>query len=256
VQQHDDPPRDDPPPPAPVATTQVDAAVAQVVPDAAPVVAVDAAAVVATAPIESPPPTPPCDADNLRDKGTEYAGAGNYKAALDAYDRALACAPSQSVVRLAFLAACQAGNATRAKELYAQIPALSQGNLAQICLRNKIDVGGKQEAVRRPEPPPPTLNQLFQQNRYADIVNACTQSFTADRATICVLSACHAHDAVKAKKWLRSVPASKRTATVTACHTAGTTLEPAPTPPTPQPKKPPEGDCDPNDLTSCQHAGD
>jgi len=246
-------PQDDPPAPTAVATARADAAIAQIA-DAAEVVAADAAEVIAIAPADAVPAKPACNVDKLRDKGSELVSSGNYSAALAAFDEALACEPSPPLVRLAFISACQAGNAARAKELYGQLPMSSQNGLAQICLRNKIDVGGKPEPTRRPDAP--TLSQLFQQNRFADVVAACTQSFSADRATVCVLAACHAHDAAKAKKWLRSIAAGKRAQTVNACHAAGTTLEPAATPPTVTPKKPPDGECDPNDLLSCQHTGD
>jgi serine/threonine protein kinase len=249
------PPQDDPAPTTPVATAAADATITQIAPDAAAVVAAADAAEAPVAVAPSAPPNPPCNVDKLRDKGMELSSSGNHAAALAAFNEALACEPSPPLLRLTFMSACQAGNATRAKELYGQLPAASQPGLAQICARNRIELGPKPEVTRRPEAP--TLNQLFQQNRFTDAVAACTQSFSADRATLCVLAACHAHDAAKAKKWLRSVPAAKRQTTATACQHAGTTIEtPAtPTPPTPK-KPPPDGDCDPNDLLSCQHTND
>src|SRR5262249_43582557 len=154
------------------------------------------AAVVAAAPVDAaiPNDVPACDVDALRQKGSELVSRGDFASGLEQLDKAIACKSSPALVRLAYTAAGGAGHAGRARELFSQIPTQQQGSLAPICLRNKIDPGGNKPDVRRPEPP--DLNKLWQQNRYAEIVTACTATaYTGDRATICVLSACHTHDA-------------------------------------------------------------
>lgn len=87
-------------------------------------------------------PNPPCDADALRTKGTEYVNMGQYGAGLQQFKEALRCKRDPAIIRLAYLAACQAGEGAIAKTLFCQIPPTQQGNLAGICLRNKIDVQG------------------------------------------------------------------------------------------------------------------
>jgi tetratricopeptide (TPR) repeat protein len=81
-----------------------------------------------------------CDVEALRTVGTELVNMGRYSEALGAFNRAMACGGNNlAIVRLAFLAACQAGDAVRASELFGQIPPAQQNGVQQICLRNHID---------------------------------------------------------------------------------------------------------------------
>jgi pSer/pThr/pTyr-binding forkhead associated (FHA) protein len=87
------------------------------------------------------PPPKDCDVENLRTKGTEFVNMGQYGAALAKFKEAMKCPGGNSlaIVRLAFLAACQAGDAASARSLFALIPPTQQNGVQQICMRNHID---------------------------------------------------------------------------------------------------------------------
>src|SRR5262249_38319484 len=93
--------------------------------------------------VKTPPTTTAadCDPDQYRSKGTEFVNMGQYGAGLQQFKKAMSCKGGNTlaVVRLAYMAACGAGDAPTAKALFAQIPPAQQGNLVQICMRNHID---------------------------------------------------------------------------------------------------------------------
>jgi hypothetical protein len=111
-----------------------------------------------------------------------------------------------------------------------------------------------------PEPPPPShahlrpaagpdATKLFEAGRHSEVVAACSGStaVSAQYSSVCVLSACHIHDAAKARRWLKNA-GSKRAALISACEAAGVELAP-PAEPQPPPKS---HDCEADPL-SCQH---
>jgi len=84
---------------------------------------------------------PQCDVDTLRTRGTEFVNMGQYGAALQKFKEAMKCPGGNNlaIIRLAFLAACQAGDAGSARSLFALIPPAQQNGVQQICMRNHID---------------------------------------------------------------------------------------------------------------------
>ncbi len=85
------------------------------------------------------PPPANCDADALADKGSQDEAIGQHAAALDQFDKAYRCKPSDRLLRLAFMSACNSGNLPKAKLWYKRIPAGGQRSyLTQMCVRAGI----------------------------------------------------------------------------------------------------------------------
>ncbi|MBA3542218.1 MAG: FHA domain-containing protein [Deltaproteobacteria bacterium] len=83
------------------------------------------------------PPQPSCDAEALKAKGLQDMGASLHAAALTSFEAAWKCSPSPLLIRLVANAACNAGNAAKAKKYYPMVPAQFQTNVQQTCLRTK-----------------------------------------------------------------------------------------------------------------------
>ncbi|HSN30472.1 MAG TPA: PEGA domain-containing protein [Kofleriaceae bacterium] len=79
-----------------------------------------------------------CDADALIADGNSRMSAGRHLEALAKYEAALACKPEERTERLAFMAACNARNVTKAHEHWGKLGASSQTQVLQICVRNGI----------------------------------------------------------------------------------------------------------------------
>ena len=80
----------------------------------------------------------PCDAAALTQKGQAAAAVGQYAAALEDFERALACAPSDRTREEAFVAACNAKNTDAARGYFRTLGADQQARLASMCVRNGI----------------------------------------------------------------------------------------------------------------------
>lgn len=87
-------------------------------------------------------PTPPkhtgCDAEALIAEGNEQLSAGKHIAALAKYEAAIACKPEERTERLAFMAACNAANVTKARDHWGKLSSASQNQVLQMCVRNGI----------------------------------------------------------------------------------------------------------------------
>ncbi len=83
---------------------------------------------------------PDCDADALRQKGDDHLQTGMDAAALGAFEQSMKCRPDPTLYRRAFLAACRSKNTPKAKLYYTKLPAKDAGSLAQMCIRNGIQV--------------------------------------------------------------------------------------------------------------------
>ncbi len=88
----------------------------------------------------APPPAPKtaCDPDALEERGAQDEAIGQHAAALDQFERAYRCKPSERVARLAFMAACNSGNVAKSRQWYARNPSPARDQLAQICVRADI----------------------------------------------------------------------------------------------------------------------
>jgi tetratricopeptide (TPR) repeat protein len=84
---------------------------------------------------------PTCDATPLHDRGVEESNRGQYAAALASFEQALRCKPSSDDLRLAYMAACNSKNATKARTYFDQLPHPQQTGLKPICARIGIVVG-------------------------------------------------------------------------------------------------------------------
>ena len=82
---------------------------------------------------------PGCDVDALIQEGNGYMSTrGNALAALAKYEEALACRPEERIERLAFMAACNAVDVTKAREHWAKLGNDSHNQILQVCVRNGI----------------------------------------------------------------------------------------------------------------------
>ncbi len=91
-----------------------------------------------SAAVAVPPPTA-CDAQALADKARQELGINAHAQALADFEKSLKCKADPSVFPSAYMAACGAGNAPRAKHFFNLLPASRQTSLVQICLRTGID---------------------------------------------------------------------------------------------------------------------
>ena len=111
--------------------------------------------------------------------------------------------------------------------------------------------------VRTPAPTPAEeLAKQFAADRYAEVVATCTAipQLVLLNNNACVLSACHVHDASRARRWLKNA-GSKRASLTQSCAQLGTKLEAAkPDAAKPETTKPEadKPDCA-SDPLSCQH---
>jgi pSer/pThr/pTyr-binding forkhead associated (FHA) protein len=87
------------------------------------------------------PPPANCDADALAEKGSQDEAIGQHAAALSQYENAFKCKPSDRLLRLAFMASCNAGNVGKAKTYYKKLATNpSRGTIAQMCVRAGIKI--------------------------------------------------------------------------------------------------------------------
>jgi hypothetical protein len=80
-----------------------------------------------------------CDADALKDKGMENVNMGQHAAALAQFEASLRCKNDSYVLALAFMAACNAQNAGKAKSFYNRLTPPMQQKYKVMCIRNHID---------------------------------------------------------------------------------------------------------------------
>jgi hypothetical protein len=90
-------------------------------------------------PASSGPAPAKCDADALKDKGMELINMGQHSAALREFEASLACKNDSYVVMLAFMAACNAHDETKARAHYKRLSTTEQERYRQLCVRNHID---------------------------------------------------------------------------------------------------------------------
>jgi len=81
-----------------------------------------------------------CDAEDFKSKGTNSFSMGQFAASLGFFEQALACKPSVDLVKLAYTAACNARNATKAKLYFQRLSSQVQKDVQVICIRNMIQV--------------------------------------------------------------------------------------------------------------------
>ncbi len=87
-----------------------------------------------------------CDAAALAEKGDDHLQSGMNAAALAAFEASLACTPDPMVARKAFMAACRSKNVTKAQRFYATLPPNQRSSLAQLCIRNGIQLDAPKAA--------------------------------------------------------------------------------------------------------------
>ncbi len=79
-----------------------------------------------------------CDADALKDRGTELISTGQHAAALAQLEASLACRRDAYVLELAFMEACSSSNEAKAKQYFKQLMPAQQTKLALICERQNV----------------------------------------------------------------------------------------------------------------------
>lgn len=85
-------------------------------------------------------PTAPssCDAEAFLDKGLQAHGAGQYAAAMDAFDKAWACKQDPLYAEKAFIPACNTNNVGKARVYWKRMSQAMRQRALMICVRNGI----------------------------------------------------------------------------------------------------------------------
>jgi tetratricopeptide (TPR) repeat protein len=89
-----------------------------------------------------------CDADALKNKGMESVNGGQHAAALAQFEASLRCKPDSYVVSLAFIAACSAQNAGKARQYFDKLTPAQQSKYKVMCDRNHVDLGCDADALK------------------------------------------------------------------------------------------------------------
>jgi tetratricopeptide (TPR) repeat protein len=89
-----------------------------------------------------------CDADDLKDKGMEQVNMGEHAKALALFEQSLACKQDSYVVALAFMAACNAQEATKARAYFGQLSPTAQSKYKMMCERNHVDLSCDADALK------------------------------------------------------------------------------------------------------------
>ncbi|HEX4417031.1 MAG TPA: serine/threonine-protein kinase [Kofleriaceae bacterium] len=239
------------PPPAAGSLATTESPAAAPAPDPAPEPATDRLAAADAAAAAADPPaaggsgakaphagaghTGPCDTLDLGDAMTQAAtqySHGAARTALALVTKALACRHSPNMYRLAGLYACAAFDPASARLYYAKTSPELQPAIAQKCQQIGIRLDGSAEpAPPQPQPPCNTIhvddlmaraaNQYTANNprsalALADVALACQRS--GRLYWLATTYACAAHDAQRAMRYFRSVPAALQAATEQRCQ--------------------------------------
>ncbi len=89
-----------------------------------------------------------CDADELKDKGMEQVNMGEHAKALALFEQSLTCKQDMFVVSLAFMAACNAQEATKARRYFGQLTPSMQSKYKVMCERNHVDLSCDADALK------------------------------------------------------------------------------------------------------------
>ncbi len=173
-----------------------------------------------------------CDADALADKGSQQEAMGEHRAALDQFEKSYQCKPSDRLLRLAFMSACNSSDLSAARHWYQRIPAgNTRSYLAQMCVRSGI----KLAQLDAPEPcDDDELADKGSQDEALGQHAAALDQFEkayickpSDRlARLAFMSACNAGNAAKAKLWYKRMPANAGRKTLAqTCVRAGIKIE-------------------------------
>jgi tetratricopeptide (TPR) repeat protein len=87
-----------------------------------------------------------CDANELKDKGMEEVNMGEHGKALALFEQSLTCKHDGYVVALAFMAACNTQDATKARLYYGQLTPAQQSKFKVMCDRNHVDLSSTCDA--------------------------------------------------------------------------------------------------------------
>jgi hypothetical protein len=80
-----------------------------------------------------------CDAEALKDKGMQNVDLGQHATALKLFEQSLACKQDSYVEALAFMTACSAQDAAKARRYYTKLTPPQQSKYKVMCIRNHID---------------------------------------------------------------------------------------------------------------------
>jgi hypothetical protein len=84
-------------------------------------------------------PSRRCDADRLRNEGSQAEGVSQHALALAKFEESFRCKPDPRTVPMAFMAACNMSNVPKAKLYWQKLSPDQQNRFVQICERNRID---------------------------------------------------------------------------------------------------------------------
>jgi hypothetical protein len=88
-----------------------------------------------------------CNADEIAEKANQDEALGQHATALAQYEKAYLCKPSDRMLRLAFMAACNAGDVAKSRLYYKKLGTNpSRGTMAQMCVRAGIPIAMLEDA--------------------------------------------------------------------------------------------------------------
>ncbi|MGE5184952.1 MAG: serine/threonine-protein kinase [Acidobacteriota bacterium] len=151
-----------------------------------------------------------CDADALDEKARNDEAVGRHAAALASFEAAIACKPTDRRYQLAFMSACNAGNADKAREYYPKVVG-NRESLSQMCYRNNItkqmltacDADVLDEKARQLEATGRHAEAL------ADFEGAIACKPTDRRYQLAFMSACNAANLAKAKLFYKKIAGNR-----------------------------------------------
>ena len=161
-----------------------------------------------------PPKKTGCDADALIAEGNEQMAAGRHVAALAKYEAALACKPEARTERLAFMAACNATNVTKAREHWDKLDERSQTQVVQICIRNgitrdQLDTSCDADDIQNKGMSEEQVGQHAAALAEFEAAMRCKNANVTRLSQLAFMAACNAKSVAKSRQyWAKIPPAS------------------------------------------------
>ncbi|MEO8701217.1 MAG: hypothetical protein ABI867_14295 [Kofleriaceae bacterium] len=157
-----------------------------------------------------------CDTAALVREGDRAMAQGTFRAALASYEAAIACGRAVNLEPKAYLAACRAREFPRARAHFVKLPTARQEGLAQICITQGYD-------PRAPATPPVCNPQLIHEaesrgdtlnanGAFSDAIAALVPAMTCkpQLGWKAYLFACRGHLVEEARKYFKSIPATRQ----------------------------------------------
>jgi len=181
-----------------------------------------------------------CDVDALVAEGNSRMGTGDHVGALAKYEEAIACKPEERLYDLAFMAACNSANATKAAQHWSKMHSGAQTRLLQICIRNGITREQLDASMCDVDQLRNNGMEAEQGGRHAEALAKFEQAIrcqpSAQLYQLSFMAACNAKSVSKSQYYWSKLPIAHRDSLQQICLRNGITAEtleglPQPSPP-------------------------